>query len=63
MTKKSVEFEQLVERIHRVLVRPGEDAPAPNFEPDWNVGPTKDQLVVYLHPETRQRVSEKMRWG
>jgi len=47
----------------KIALKLGEDAPAPNFEPDWNVGPTKDQLVVYLHPETRQRVSEKMRWG
>ncbi|HTJ62599.1 MAG TPA: SOS response-associated peptidase [Alphaproteobacteria bacterium] len=37
--------------------------PAPNSEPDYNIGPTKKALVVYLHPVTRDRISEPMRWG
>jgi putative SOS response-associated peptidase YedK len=47
----------------KIALKLGDDAPAPNTEPDWNTGPTKDQLVVYLDGETRQRACEKMRWG
>ena len=36
---------------------------APNTAPSWNIAPTDAMLAVYLHPETRQRVAEKMHWG
>lgn len=39
------------------------DGPAPNLKPSWNTAPTDDVLVVYLRPDTRQRVAEKMHWG
>jgi putative SOS response-associated peptidase YedK len=41
----------------------GSGSPAPNVKPSWNTGPTQDALVIYLHPETRKRVGENMRFG
>jgi putative SOS response-associated peptidase YedK len=36
---------------------------APNTEPDYNIPPTRDVLVAYLHPITKERIIEKMVWG
>jgi putative SOS response-associated peptidase YedK len=38
------------------------DAPAPNFEPDWNKPPTMPMLVAMRSVEG-QRVAKMMRWG
>jgi putative SOS response-associated peptidase YedK len=37
--------------------------PAPNWEPTWNMAPTRDAPVVRLHPETRARHLDLLRWG
>ncbi|MEH2480463.1 putative SOS response-associated peptidase YedK [Nitrobacteraceae bacterium AZCC 2146] len=38
------------------------DAPAPNFEPDWNKPPTSPMLVA-IRSVDGQRVPKMMRWG
>jgi putative SOS response-associated peptidase YedK len=35
----------------------------PNWEPTWNMAPTRDAPVVRLHPETRTRHLDLLRWG
>jgi putative SOS response-associated peptidase YedK len=35
----------------------------PNWPPTWNMAPTRDAPVVRLHPETRQRRLDLLRWG
>jgi putative SOS response-associated peptidase YedK len=35
----------------------------PNLEPTWNMAPTRDAPVVRLHPETRARHLDLLRWG
>ena len=35
----------------------------PNWEPTWNMAPTRDAPVVRLHPETRVRHLDLLRWG
>lgn len=47
----------------KIALKLGDDAPAQNLRPSWNTPPTQDMLVVHLHPQTHQRLSEKMRWG
>ena len=37
--------------------------PTPNLQPTWNMAPTRDAPVVRLHPETRQRHLDLLRWG
>jgi putative SOS response-associated peptidase YedK len=37
--------------------------PMPNWEPTWNMAPTRDAPVVRLHPETRVRHLDLLRWG
>jgi len=37
--------------------------PLPNLRPSWNVAPTMDAPVVRLHPETRERHLDLLRWG
>jgi len=37
--------------------------PTPNWEPTWNMAPTRDAPVVRLHPETHQRHLDLLRWG
>jgi putative SOS response-associated peptidase YedK len=38
------------------------DAPAPNYEPDWNVPPTRPMLVA-IRSRDGKRVGKMMRWG
>ena len=35
----------------------------PNWEPTWNMAPTRDAPVVRLHPESRARHLDLLRWG
>lgn len=35
----------------------------PNWQPTWNMAPTRDAPVVRLHPETRERHLDLLRWG
>jgi putative SOS response-associated peptidase YedK len=37
--------------------------PTPNLAPTWNMAPTRDAPVVRLHPETRARHLDLLRWG
>ena len=37
--------------------------PTPNWEPTWNMAPTRDAPVVRLHPQTRDRHLDLLRWG
>jgi putative SOS response-associated peptidase YedK len=35
----------------------------PNWEPTWNMAPTRDAPVVRLHPQTGARHLDLLRWG
>jgi putative SOS response-associated peptidase YedK len=35
----------------------------PNWAPTWNMAPTRDAPVVRLHPESRERRLDLLRWG
>jgi putative SOS response-associated peptidase YedK len=37
--------------------------PTPNWEPTWNMAPTRGAPVVRLHPQTRERHLDQLRWG
>lgn len=37
--------------------------PVPNWAPTWNMAPTRDAPVVRLHPGTRERRIDLLRWG
>ena len=37
--------------------------PIPNWAPTWNMAPTRDAPVVRLHPDTRERRLDLLRWG
>jgi len=37
--------------------------PTPNWEPTWNMAPTRDAPVVRLHPATQARHLDLLRWG
>ena len=37
--------------------------PMPNWAPTWNMAPTRSAPVVRLHPETRERRLDLLRWG
>ena len=37
--------------------------PLPNFAPTWNMAPTRSAPVVRVHPETRERRLDLLRWG
>ena len=37
--------------------------PPPNWAPTWNMAPTRSAPVVRLHPETRARHLDLLRWG
>jgi putative SOS response-associated peptidase YedK len=48
------------DRLHRLFRTVN---PTPNLQPTWNMAPTRDAPVVRLHPETRQRHLDLLRWG
>ncbi len=35
----------------------------PNWAPTWNMAPTRDAPVVRLHPESKERRLDLLRWG
>jgi len=37
--------------------------PVPNWAPTWNMAPTRNAPVIRLHPETRERRLDLLRWG
>ena len=37
--------------------------PIPNWAPTWNMAPTRDAPVMRLHPDTRERRLDLLRWG
>ena len=37
--------------------------PLPNFEPTWNMAPTRDAPVVRLDPTTGERRLDPLKWG
>ena len=37
--------------------------PVPNWAPTWNMAPTRNAPVVRLHPESRERRLDLLRWG
>jgi len=39
------------------------EGPVPNWAPSWNMAPTRDAPVVRLHPETKERRLDLLRWG
>ena len=41
----------------------GTTNPPPNVAPSWNMAPTRLAPVVRLHPETRERHLDLLRWG
>ncbi len=41
----------------------GTTNPPPNVAPSWNMAPTRLAPVVRLHPDTRQRHLDLLRWG
>jgi putative SOS response-associated peptidase YedK len=49
-----------VDEIRRIF---GTVNPPPNFEPTWNMAPTRLAPVVRLHPATRARHLDLLRWG
>lgn len=48
------------DRIHRLFRTVN---PTPNIQPTWNMAPTRDAPVVRLHPESKQRHLDLLRWG
>jgi putative SOS response-associated peptidase YedK len=48
------------DRLHRLFRTVN---PTPNLQATWNMAPTRDAPVVRLHPETRQRHLDLLRWG
>jgi putative SOS response-associated peptidase YedK len=48
------------DRLHRLFRTVN---PTPNLQPTWNMAPTRDAPVVRLHPDTRERHLDLLRWG
>jgi putative SOS response-associated peptidase YedK len=48
------------DRLHRLFRTAN---PMPNLQPTWNMAPTREAPVVRLHPETKQRHLDLLRWG
>jgi putative SOS response-associated peptidase YedK len=49
-----------IDEIRRIF---GTVNPPPNFAPSWNMAPTRLAPVVRLHPETKARHLDLLRWG
>lgn len=48
------------DRIHRLFRAVN---PTPNLQPTWNMAPTREAPVVRLHPGSKQRHLDLLRWG
>jgi len=55
--RRTTAQEELARRYH-IPIPPQRDLPI-----SWNAAPTQDVLVIRLHPETRQRPLDSLRWG
>ncbi len=48
---------EAIARLFRVA------GPLPNRAPTWNMAPTRDAPVIRVHPESRERRLDLLRWG
>src|SRR6202162_1427540 len=55
--RRTTAQEELARR-YRISIPPQRDLPI-----SWNIAPTQDVLAIRLHPETKQRNLDTLRWG
>jgi putative SOS response-associated peptidase YedK len=55
--RRTTSEEELARRYH-IPIPPQRDLPI-----SWNIAPTQDVLTIRLHPETKQRTMDTLRWG
>src|SRR6478736_468723 len=55
--RRTTSEEELARRYH-IPIPPQRDLPI-----SWNIAPTQDVLAIRLHPETKQRTLDPLRWG
>src|SRR6476660_560487 len=55
--RRTTSEEELARRYH-IPIPPQRDLPI-----SWNIAPTQDVLAIRLHPETKQRTLNALRWG
>jgi putative SOS response-associated peptidase YedK len=55
--RRTTAEEELARRYH-IAIPPQRDLPI-----SWNIAPTQDVLAIRLHPETKQRTLNALRWG
>ena len=55
--RRTTSEEELARRYH-IPIPPQRDLPI-----SWNIAPTQDVLTIRLHPETKQRTLDTLRWG
>ncbi len=48
------------EFVRRLFTMKGE---LPNLEPNWNVAPTQQAMVIRRHPDTAERRLNVLQWG
>jgi putative SOS response-associated peptidase YedK len=55
--RRTTAQEELARRYH-IPIPPQRDLPI-----SWNIAPAQDVLAIRLHPKTRQRTLDTLRWG
>ena len=55
--RRTTSEEELARRYH-IPIPPQRDLPI-----SWNIAPTQDVFAIRLHPETKQRTLDTLRWG
>src|ERR1700720_2610276 len=55
--RRTTSEEELARRYHIPI------PPQPDLPISWNIAPTQDVLTIRLHPETKQRTLDALRWG
>src|ERR1700674_2769173 len=55
--RRTTSEEELARRYH-IPIPQQRDLPI-----SWNIAPTQDVLTIRLHPETKQRTLDALRWG
>jgi putative SOS response-associated peptidase YedK len=55
--RRTTSEDELARRYH-IPIPPQRDLPI-----SWNIAPTQDVLAIRLHPETKQRTLNTLRWG